>query len=76
MHAAHRKKYSAMTLVLLRNLRDDLDVLIKEIARPWREIDIGAEHPEDPELVHEVLQTMGEMQSGKWKQLEGFYCCH
>ena len=64
-----------MPLSKLRQLRNDLDILISEIENgPRREIDIAEDHTGDPALIAEVVRVEGDKTSGKWYQVERIYC--
>ncbi len=75
MNFARRKKYRAMTIPYLKRFRDELSALINELELgPRREIDIGANHVGDRELIHAVLETRGDKQSGRCRELQRIYC--
>jgi hypothetical protein len=76
LHWARENRLWRMSLLELRQLRDDVQAVMNEIERApeRREIDIGAEFSGDPELVGEVLEAFGDKTSGKWQEILTLYC--
>lgn len=75
MNRMRRRKFEAMPLSALWQLRDDLQAIIAELEnRPRREIDIATDHTGDPTLIAQVLRGEGDKTSGKWIQVERIFC--
>jgi len=56
MNRMRRRKFEAMALSELWQLRDDLQAIISELENgPRREIDIATEHTGDPALIAQIL---------------------
>ena len=76
MNKMQRAKYHAMPLCQLRELHTELNKIITEleILPNKREIDIAAEHSNNPHLVAKIYRTVGDKSRGRWKQLESIFC--
>jgi hypothetical protein len=66
-----------MPLRYLRELAADVEALVLELesTKVRREIDIASEHQGNKDLIHSVVKTIGDMSTGRWRQVENIYCC-
>jgi hypothetical protein len=70
-----RRMLKAMPVRKLRDLQQELDQLVREVAnQPPRETDVAFDHTGDPSLVAKVLRIIGYPNSGSWYQVERIYC--
>lgn len=76
MHHQRYKKYKAMSLRTLKQLRDDIQIIIDEIeSNPIpRNVDIGKNFSGESDLVAEVLRKDDYKKDSKWCQVQTIYC--
>jgi hypothetical protein len=76
MHHQRYKKYRAMSLRTLKQLRDDIQMIIDEIESDPipRNVDIGENFSGETGLIAEVLQKNDCKKEFKWHQIQTIYC--
>jgi hypothetical protein len=76
MHHQRHKKYRAMSLRKLKQLRNDIQMIIDEIESDPipRNVDIGENFRGEPDLIAEVLRKNNYKKDSKWYQVQTIYC--